>query len=749
STASFGAPGVNAAGVITSNPTTCFGSAAAGCGVGQPQNFYGPLAQNGYQLGVITTGPKAGTAIGNNGQAFQFQLAGACAGQLLNGGGGGKTTGSFNGTCFGTPANPGDQTAAFNSTLVMPLTRGNIYQRVSYDLSSTTEIYATLNWAESRTQTVPAASGNSGTRSVNCDNAFLPSTNIFGTNLSAAATLAACNALYPAAGGTVGTAPIGPGQGTQNLTGIAGSFGFSDGLQNIPNMTSVQTLRSQRRYVVGGDGNFDLFGKSWNWASYFEHGESDMGLRVYGNLLNKNGFPALNATGTNVTTVSNGQRMTLAQDAIVNASGQIVCRNTIAQLNGCVPLNVFLSSAPPALGAIQYVLAQDVPIGTRAGSSAVQTTRQEAFSFSVDGSPIEDWAGPVAVAAGYEYREEHYSQRGDPYGAGISASTPATINEPCTDPSINCSALVPGSWAAGNYANGRGTYHVNEVFVEVGVPLLNDTFWGKMDLELAGRHARYSTAGDANTWKVGLAWDTPIPGIRLRALQSRDVRAPSLQEIAPPLTGVNVNISNDFVAGRPSLNILGQTTGNPALKPERSQTTEAGIVWQPDFIPGFQMSVDYWRIAVQGYSVQLSAQQVEDQCFNGNLSFCGQNTIRTANGVNQDANNPGGPPAGSAAVVANQVTAVVSAPFNAASVVTDGIDIEAAYTFDLQDYDVPGQFTLRSLASHVSKWLLNNGPLIPNTMANQEFAGYINSSRVSGPAALSYGQSGGTIFTWK
>ena len=97
----------------------------------------------------------------------------------------------------------------------------------------------------------------------------------------------------------------------------------------------------------------------------------------------------------------------------------------------------------------------------------------------VNGSPIEDWAGPIAVAAGYEYREEHYSQRGDPYAAGISSSTPATINEPCTDPAIDCglSSLGSlGSYSAGNYHNARGTYHVNEVFVELGIPLLNDSW---------------------------------------------------------------------------------------------------------------------------------------------------------------------------------------------------------------------------------------------------------------------------------
>ena len=203
--------------------------------------------------------------------------------------------------------------------------------------------------------------------------------------------------------------------------------------------------------------------------------------------------------------------------------------NTVAQTYGCVPFNPFGGTAINSASQA-YILGQDGPGGfVFIGPSAVETVRQEAFSFSVNDSPMEDWAGPISVATGLEYREEHYSQRGDPYAAGITNSTPATINEPCTDPAIDCglsSVGALGSWAAGNYHNGRGTYHVNEAFVEVGVPLLNDSFWGKADLDLGGRHARYSTAGDANTWKVGLTWDTPIPGVRLRALQSRDVPRP-------------------------------------------------------------------------------------------------------------------------------------------------------------------------------------------------------------------------------
>ena len=75
---------------------------------------------------------------------------------------------------------------------------------------------------------------------------------------------------------------------------------------------------------------------------------------------------------------------------------------------------------------------------------------------------------------------------------------------------------------------------MNEVFVEFGIPLLNDQFWGKIDLEwpAAMRATRHRCGRrDANTWKVGITWDTPIPGIRLRALQSRDIRAPNLSEL--------------------------------------------------------------------------------------------------------------------------------------------------------------------------------------------------------------------------
>jgi outer membrane receptor protein involved in Fe transport len=718
---------------------------------GQPRSLYGALAQGTQQAayGLITSGPLAFTTFDRNGKPSAFDLAGPCAKTATGG-----LSGAIGSTCFGTPSDPGNQadTHQFTQGLADPLTRGNIYARVSYDISPSTEVWATMNYGISRTQNTPAQ-GNSSKNgmTMRCDNAYLYQTfngTAFGLNgASPTAFAQGCGSITGAlneqlrnATSTPGTSavPVPPTPASIATAGLNGfnnpstaTFSYGSDWANIPVDQQMFLLRTMRRFAVGGDGTFDLFGKTWQWDSYFQHGETDTSIKIYNMPLS--GAP--NAFGS-----VNGQlsRFNLAQDAVYNSVGQVVCRNTIAQSFGCVPFNPFSGTALTP-GQIAYFDGQNVPGGTTIGPSAIMTQRQEAFSFAVNGSPINNWAGPVSVAAGYEYREEHYSQRADPYSAGVTASTPATINEPCTDPFVDCGLTSQGSlgaWNAGNYHNGAGTYHVNELFVEFGVPLINDQFWGKADLDIAGRHARYSTAGDANTWKVGLSWDTPVPGVRLRALQSRDVRAPNLSELFSPPQGLNGSVNNTFT-GIQGQQVRQINEGNPSLKPERSQTTEVGLVWQPDFIPGFQASVDYYRIQVKGAVSSLGLQNVEDLCFFGFNTFCQQDAITTANGVNQGPGNPG------AANTPGQLTAVHSKAFNAATLTTDGFDLEASYQFDLQDYDVPGSFVLRSLINHTSKFISDSG--IPGTQRNIELAGAVG----GGGNSQTYNQSGGNVLNWK
>src|SRR6185295_14988573 len=121
--------------------------------------------------GLIQTGPLAFTTFDNNGRPFALDLAGTCFKTATNTLGGG-----LNGNCAGTPSDPGNQNdiKQFTQGLYDPLTRGNLYARVSYDLTPTTNIYATLTYGAARTENIPAQGNSSKNGMVmRCDNAYL------------------------------------------------------------------------------------------------------------------------------------------------------------------------------------------------------------------------------------------------------------------------------------------------------------------------------------------------------------------------------------------------------------------------------------------------------------------------------------------------------------------------------------------------------------------------------------------------
>ncbi|HEX4272240.1 MAG TPA: TonB-dependent receptor, partial [Rhizomicrobium sp.] len=614
-----------------------------------------------------------------------------------------------------------------------------------------------------------------------CDNAFLPGTGTFGIGLSYQQTIAACNAAYSASGFQPPTAAnliggganafaagavqpgysqsayqfyntlIGPyynGKNSPSLSAYSplatdflptgyvvggvqqpvAAFDIATQSANINQDQIVNLTRSMRRFVVGGEGGFSVFGTDWGWDTYGEIGQNDVSIKIL-NMPLKN-------------------RYNLAIDAIQDpVTGAIECRDPVARQNGCVPYNPFTTSAPsPA--AIAYIDNQGN--GARnAGQLARQVMEQDAFSVNLSSTPIEDWAGKISIATGFDYRQEKFWQQADPYAGGITSSTPATANQPCTDPSIDCVAsgtlvngtahVNPGNWNAGNYTSGQGNYHVWEVYLESGIPLINDSTFGKADLDIAGRFERYSTAGDIVTWKVGLTWDTPIPGVRFRTLQSRDVRAPNLADLFLPKQTLNGNFTNDFQTPFGTNQQVGQTNaGNPLLQPEKGTTTELGLVFQPDWLPGFQTSFDYYRIAVKGIISASGVQTVEDLCQQGFTSYCSQQFIATKDGTPQTTalGHQG------AKGDANEVLAIVAVPFNSAGLLTDGFDVESQYNFELNDWNVPGQFSVRSLVNHTMKFLADPG------VAGQfvsEKAGVLG----GGFNSDTYSANTGNVLTWK
>ncbi|MET0310152.1 MAG: TonB-dependent receptor [Sphingomonas sp.] len=430
------------------------------------------------------------------------------------------------------------------------------------------------------------------------------------------------------------------------------NFGSSNG--NFPD-PKVSTDRRQYRFVAGVKGSFGVGGSDWKYDAYYENGTT--------------------ISDIDVDTIVLQNRYVAATNAIT-LNGAIVCADAAARAAGCQPINIFGGFAPSS-AALAYVTPANGPF---------QHTKltQDVASINFSGEPLNLWAGPLSVAFGGEYRHEFYRVNADPYGAGVSAISPNSADYPA-DPLLN--APLGSNWAAGNYKNGRGKYDVYEGFLEVDLPLFKGDGIGRANLNGAGRVTHYSTSGTVWAWKIGGTWDTPLEGVRLRAVTSRDVRAPNLSELFAAPTVTTLPSFND-----PFRNVAVQafqnTVGNPNLKPEIARNTEAGIVLsRPSWLPGLSLSFDYYSIKLSGVVSTLSADQIVRFCFEGNQAFCGGFVL---NSPTQGGNF------------------INVQPFNLASWKTSGFDIEASYQWN-RPLGLPGNFTVRALGTHVREFIVDAG----------------------------------------
>ncbi|MDB5733984.1 MAG: TonB-dependent receptor [Alphaproteobacteria bacterium] len=696
-----------------------------GCPGGSPQwinvnNGYNALWSYG---GMITRGPLQGTAFGANGTPYQFNYGygfnGAPATPARN------STNTINGCSSGGYCIGGDTSG--NQTgyggMVARLVRGNTFARVSYDLTPDIEIYGTVMHSEVVTWDKPTQYFfKSDNLSIGCDNPYLPT--------SVAAACFANNGQSAAVNGAYGY-----GAATGNLyapsaTDIANGAGggaVSNGLVNgftagkmsygalNSQLKSVENYnnRTQRRYVLGVDGVTNLFGTDWSFKAYGQHGELD-----YHNVLENILITPYYNAAIDAVQVSAANAAAFPGVPV----GSIICRSAAARSVGCQPLNIIGNPGlQPAAQAFVQGTNRD---GSSSGSAGrdpwqISNVRQEVFDFSFSGEPLEDWAGKISVASGFQYREEAFHTISDCASQGNCANQTfdGYTYGAAGNPLLNASAgggLPPANpnWYAGNFQPARGNFHEMETFLEAGVPLLDDVAFGKIDLDLAGRYTHYTTSGDVETWKVGLVWDTPIDGVRLRALQSRDVRAPNLAELYAGARVNNGSVTDDFpcCTGGPLVSnttispLPNPITANPALKPEKGQTTQFGAVWSPSSIPGLNLSATYYRLAVKGIITQLSQQDEMNLCFNGNAAQC---AFISSNGVPWAV---GG--VINTAATQTRPTSQTTPQINIASIVTDGVDYEASYRFavdDAIDWGLGGDLTLRMLATNVMKYRTDPG----------------------------------------
>lgn len=65
----------------------------------------------------------------------------------------------------------------------------------------------------------------------------------------------------------------------------------------------------------------------------------------------------------------------------------------------------------------------------------------------------------------------------------------------------------------------------------------------------------------------------------------------------------------------PTSSTSGFNQGNPNLQPEIGTSWTVGGVFQPSFLPGFHMSVDYYRIKVRDAVAGLDGHTIIDRCY--------------------------------------------------------------------------------------------------------------------------------------
>lgn len=412
-------------------------------------------------------------------------------------------------------------------------------------------------------------------------------------------------------------------------------------------------ISDTQRYTAG----FNAKLGEWTVDGYYEHGTNLQTIRGHGNVTIAHVFDAV--------------------DAVVNpANGQVVCRTQLANPNhACTPYNIFGPNSA-SQQAVDFV--RNGPGGD--GSWTKERTKEDVVEVVVRGHPFETWAGPFGVAFGGGYRREAVDRKVDPGSNGPKISC-LQVNPNCANP-YPIPRGVPSSYLArpvGAYffSNQQpivGGYDLWETFGEILVPLARDTTLLKeLDLNAAIRYTDYSLSGGVTTWKLGLNW-RPIDDLRFRATRSRDIRAANLTELyssSPAGAGAVTDPTRNNAAST----VVSLATGSTNLVPEKADTFTIGGVFTPSFVPGFQFSVDYYDIAIEGAIGQLGTQNIVNQCYAGATDLCSR-IERDADGVIFRVNN---------------------GYLNINQLKTSGLDIEASYRTAVGQ----GSLGLRVLASHV------------------------------------------------
>jgi iron complex outermembrane recepter protein len=377
----------------------------------------------------------------------------------------------------------------------------------------------------------------------------------------------------------------------------------------------VETWQGQ---IVGGLRG-DIMDTGWDWDVNVGYSRIDQD-RTFGGYLFKSGFQ--NALGP----------------SFIDDNGNPVCgvdggeggQDVIIQ--GCIPVNIFNLSDPTQLAALNAVAASN-------RDSYEYTTAM--VSGNITGDIVELWAGNLSVAVGAEFRDNRHKFDTD----FLTQATPPTFKD----------CLLQGEACSGDQ---YGTSDVKELYAEFLLPLAKDMPGiQSMNLTFGVRYSDYEYSDNASfdTTNFSAKLDyKPIDDLMIRATYAEIFRAPTLidkfqapsasaETFTDPCVGLTQaqvddpdtfyelaceNVDPDGTFDQPNAQIDGLLVGSAfaggTLDPEEGEAYTIGVVWEPSFIDGLSMSVDYWNYSLDDDITQPDPTKVADLCVaTGDDFFCG------------------------------------------------------------------------------------------------------------------------------
>jgi iron complex outermembrane recepter protein len=382
------------------------------------------------------------------------------------------------------------------------------------------------------------------------------------------------------------------------------------------------------------------------------YGESSRVDRQTGQALRDRVQQALRATNTTTCTVTTG---------------------------GCVPINLFGVAGSITPEALAFI---DVPTFSFVNTSLANVIASVNGDFGIASPFAED---AFSFAVGGEYRETRASSRGD----GISSTPGAVLGAGA--------AALPVS----------GSIHSYEAFGEIVVPLVQDApFVHNLSLEAGIRYSDFSTTGGNTTFKAGGSF-APIKDVRFRGIFTRSVRAPNINELFAPQVVALSNRATDPCQGTlaqiaargvnqavcaaslarsgtaasalgsipaPTAGQINITQGgNPNLDPEKANALTLGVVLQPSFAPGLNITIDYYDIDITKAITLPGQADIVDGCFSNNTDPNAAPCLLILR--NRLTGGLSGSP--------TDAPGVILARSNLGTLETNGIDLSINYTTDI------------------------------------------------------------------